>query len=265
MITCEQCRDDMAEFALGHGDPEARVAMNAHLATCVVCRREFAEIESAWAALALACRPAAPGGDLLDRIIARIDGSPTARPTPVTPAPAAPLTPRQRRYSYVLAASVLFALVGGALLWGERPASGPTGDLVADEALHDLAARLGKLQELEQMLSTGGVRLASLQAPRAGADAGAYVVWDTSARQWHFFVSDLKPAPVGQTYQLWAVAQGQKPLAGPTFAVDSRGTGSVVADFPGLTPGAKASAIVTIEPENGSDAPSEKIVLKANL
>jgi hypothetical protein len=265
MITCEQCRDEMAEFALGHSDPEAYVAMNAHLATCVVCRRELAEIESAWAALPLACPPATPSSDLFDRIMTRIDGSTKARPSGAPPTAATPLTPRQRLYSYVLAASVLFALIGGALIWGERPSSSPTGDLVADQALHDLAERLGKLQELEQMLNTGGVRLASLHAPATGDNAGAYIVWDTTARQWHFFVSDLKPAPAGKAYQLWAVVEGREPLAGPTFAIDSTGTGSVVADFPGLNPGVKAAAVVTVEPEAGSIIPSGKPVLEASL
>jgi anti-sigma-K factor RskA len=265
MITCEQCRDEMAEFALGHGDPEARVVMSAHLATCVVCRRELTEIESAWAALPLACPPAAPSSDLFDRIMTRIDGSTEARPSGAAPTAATPLTPRQRLYSYVLAASVLLAIVGGALMWGERPASSPTGDLVADQALRDLAQRLGKLQELEQMLNTGGVRLASLHARSTSDNAGAYVVWDTSARQWHFFVTDLKPAPAGKAYQLWAVVQGQKPLAGPTFTVNSAGTGSVVADFPDLNPGVKASAVVTLEPQVGSEIPSGKPVLEASL
>jgi anti-sigma-K factor RskA len=265
MITCEQCRDDMAEFALGHSDPAARDAMNAHLATCVVCRRELAEIETAWAALPMACEPGAPSSEVLQRVLARIEGTAEPGPTLTAPAAASPLSPRQRLYSYLLAASVLFALVGGAVMWGERPADSPTGDLVADQALHDLAQRLGKLQELEQMLNTGGVRLASLQAPASGDNADAYVVWDTTAGQWHFFVSGLKPAPAGEAYQLWAVAEGQKPLAGPTFTVDDAGMGSVLADFPELKPGAKASAVVTLEPGSGSDAPSGKPLLEAIL
>jgi hypothetical protein len=264
MITCEQCRDDMAEFALGHGDPEAKAAMNAHLASCIVCRYELAEIESAWAALPLACESSAPSDAVLERILQRMDASTGPRPT-IIPATSSPLTSRQRLYSYLLAASVLLALIGGSLMWGERPSQGPTGDVVADAALHDLAQRLGKLQELEQMLNTGGVRLASLHAPTTSDTVGAYVVWDTTARQWHFFVSDLKPAPDGKAYQLWAVAEGQKPLPGPTFVVGSAGMGSVVADFPGLNPGVKASAVVTLEPEDGSDAPSGKPILEASL
>ena len=115
------------------------------------------------------------------------------------------------------------------------------------------------------MLNTGGVRLTSLHAPSTSDNAGAYVVWDTSAGQWHFFVTDLKPAPAGKAYQLWAVVEGQKPLAGPTFTVNSTGTGSVVADFPELKPSVKASAVVTLEPEAGSAAPSGKPLLEAVL
>ncbi len=254
----------MAEHALGQSVPETAACMRAHLAACVVCRRELAEIESAWAALPLACEPSAPGAHVFDRVRDRIDhlsGTPVAATATRAPSP---LTPRQRLMSYVLAASVLVGLVGGSLYVRRDVPRGSTGDVAADRALRDLAGRLGKLQELEQMLKSDSVKLASLHAP-ASERVGAYVLWDLATGQWHFFAPGLPPAPAGKTYQLWAVAEGSRPLAGPTFAVGTSGIGSVVADFPDLEPGAATKAVVTLEPEKGSEQPSGKVVLEAPL
>jgi anti-sigma-K factor RskA len=264
MMTCEQCRDEMAEHALGQSDPETAAAMRDHLAACVVCRREFAEIESAWAALPLACEPSAPGPQVFERVRSRIDQL-SGKPAPsAAERPPSPLTPRQRLLSYVLAASVLAALIGGSLVLRNDAPRGSTGDVAADRALRDLAGRLGKLQELEQMLRSDGVKLASLHAP-ASERVGAYVLWDLTTGQWHVFAPGLPPAPAGKTYQLWAVAEGSRPLAGPTFVVGSSGIGSVVADFPELKPGAAITAVVTLEPAGGSEAPSGDSVLEAPL
>ena len=166
--------------------------------------------------------------------------------------------------SYALAASVLAALVGG-VLYLERPGRGVAAvEPGVEEALRDLAQRLGKVQELDRMLNAGNVRLASLHAPNSAAAAGAYLVWDYATSQWHFFASQLPPAPAGKTYQLWAITGDDAPLAGPTFAVDAAGFGSVVADFPQLDPGSRdVKAVVTLEPESGSTAPTSEALLEA--
>lgn len=266
MMTCEQCREEMAEHALGQSGPETAAAMQAHLAACVVCRRELAEVESAWAELPLACEPGSPRPQVFDRVRDRIDQMSGLRPAAAATAARAssPLPARQRIMSYVLAASVLAALVGGSLyLRSDNPRSS-TGDVTADRALRDLAQRLGKLQELEQMLKSDSVRLASLYPP-ASQRAGAYVLWDLATGEWHFFAPELPPAPAGKIYQLWAAAAGGRPLPGPTFDVGVSGIGSVVADFPGLKPGAAIKAVVTLEPAGGSQEPTGDAVLEAPL
>ncbi len=265
MITCEQCREELAEYALGHSDNGADAAVAEHLATCVVCRRELAETEAAWAALACDLPREQPSSAVLERLLNRIDQADGPRPQ-VAPAPKAPpLSRRERLLAYVLAASVLAALVGGSIYMRPSKDVALTGNATADQALHDLAARLGKLQELEQMLNTGNVKVASLRPPAELDRPGAYVVWDLPTRQWHFYGLSLPAAPAGQTYQLWAAAEGAAPLAGPTFAVDSRGIGSVVADFPALKPGVIVRAVVTLEPAGGSPAPTGDVVLDAPL
>jgi anti-sigma-K factor RskA len=262
MITCEHCREELSEYALGHSDEAAASAVTEHLAACVVCRRELAETEAAWSALALDLPTAAPRPEVLDSVLARIERAEGPRPQSVTPprtSKPSVLTPRQRFASYALAATVAAALAAGALYM--RP-SGQSQ--TADAALHDLAARLGKLQQLDRMLASGNVRLASLRPPADGRTT-AYVVWDLPARQWHFYAIGLPPAPAGQAYQLWAVADGRAALPGPTFEVNDEGLGSAVANFPNLPPGTQARAVVTLEPTGGSSRPTNDAVLEATI
>jgi anti-sigma-K factor RskA len=263
MITCDHCREELAEYALGHSDVAVASAVAEHLAACVVCRRELAETEAAWSMLTLELPKVAPRSDVLAAVLDRIDRAEGPRPQPVAQVPERKpsiLTPRQRLASYALAAMVAAALLAGALYM--RP-SGP-GAVTADAALHDLAARLGKLQQLDRMLSAGNVRLASLRPPADGQTA-AYVVWDLGARQWHFYAVGLPPAPADQAYQLWAVADDGAALPGPTFEVNAEGLGSTVANFPDLPPGTPARAAVTLEPTGGSSQPTSDAVLEATI
>jgi anti-sigma-K factor RskA len=269
MLTCEHCREELPEYALGHADPAAAAAVDEHLAACVVCRRELAEVESAWSAIALALPPAAPRPEVFDRIVERIETAIGAAPhlavRSTANAAASPLTPRQRVLSYVVAASVFFALVGGSLYMKYAGPGAAPADQLADQALRDLAQRLGNLQQLERMLNTGNVKLASLTPANSRDHASAYVVWDYPNKQWHFYALGLPPAPAGQTYQLWAVAGDSAPLAGPPFTVGADGVGGTVADFPTLAPRTAVKAVVTLEPAGGSKAPTGDPLLEASL
>jgi anti-sigma-K factor RskA len=260
MITCHDCREELAEYALGHSDKATASAVAEHLAACVVCRRELADTEAAWSALALELPTTAPRPEVLAGVMDRIDRTngvrPPARPNLPERKPSV-LTAPQRWASYALAATVAAALLAGALYLRPQPTT-------ADAALHDLAARLGKLQQLDRMLSAGNVRLASLRPPADGSTR-AFVVWDLAAGQWHFYAMGLPPAPAGQAYQLWAVTEDHDPLPGPTFQVDDKGLGSVVADFPDLPPSASARAVVTLEPTGGSSRPTNDAVLDAKI
>ena len=269
MITCEHCRDELPEYALGHADPVAAAAVDEHLAACVVCRRELAEVESAWSAIALALPPATPRPEVFARIVERIEAADGAAPRrsqrSTNTGATSPLTPRQRILSYVVAASVCFALVGGSLYLKYAGQGVAPADQLADQAVRDLAQRLGNLQQLERMLNTGNVKLASLTPANSRDHASAYVVWDYPNKQWHFYALGLPAAPARQTYQLWAVAGDSAPLAGPTFTVGVDGVGGTVADFPTLAPRTAVKAVVTLEPAGGSSSPTGDPLLEASL
>jgi hypothetical protein len=262
MISCDQCRSELAELALGDLPADASAAVAEHLAACPVCRHESAALAAAWASLPMTLPPSAPPADLFDRIAARLDDAPEPPPRTAT-RPARQLTRGQRIGSYVLAASLFIGLT--ATFFRLTLPSPEEGAAIA--SIEELARRLGELQrrEAERLLQSERVRIVSLHSPQPPDSAEAYVIWDLVGGQWHFFASSLLPAPAGQTYQLWAAAGADPPLPGPTFAVNDQGLGSAVADFPNLAPGVGAKAIVTLEPFSGSTQPTGKIVLEAAL
>ena len=273
MMTCDQCREELAEHALGHASAESSAAVDEHLAACPVCRHESAALAAAWSALPMALPPVAPSADLFDRITARLDDSPaawkqlaassSAEATFPDERRASPLTSPQRFLSYALAASIFIGLTA-SFVYLTQPSR---DEALAVAAIQELAERLGKLQrrEAERLLQSEHYRLASLHGPETPDSAQAYVVWDLIGRQWHFYASELPPAPAGQTYQLWAATRAGVILPGPTFAVNDEGLGSAVADFPDLSPADAPKAVVTLEPLEGSPQPTGKTILEAAL
>lgn len=273
MITCDQCREELAEHVLGRLSAETSAAVDEHLAACPICRHESAALVAAWSALPMALPPVAPSADLFDRIAARIDDSPTAwRQLASTSSAdaaspdarnASSLTPRQRFLSYALAASLFIGLTASFV----RLTQPSRDEAAAIASIQELAERLGKLQrrEADRLLQSEHFRLASLHGPETPDSSQAYVVWDLAGKQWHFYASELPPAPAGQTYQLWAATRAGTFLPGPTFAVNDQGLGSAVADFPTLSPNDGAKAVVTLEPLAGSPQPTGKTILEAAL
>jgi anti-sigma-K factor RskA len=262
MMTCHECREDLPEFALGQADPARSAAIAEHVAACPMCSQELVEFQAAWTALPMALAPTAPRASSFDRVLERIDrqGSVT---TTERNAPAKPrrLTHRERILSYVTAVTVLLGM-STAYYSLTRP---NRDDAEARRSAERLAERLGNLQQLEQMLQSDKVRLASLHRPETTSAEQAFVLWDLAAGQWHFVAVDLPAAPKDRVYQLWAQQEGGEVHAGPTFQVNDKGVGSAVVDFPRLNPALPSKAIVTLEPEGGSKRPTGKVVLEAGL
>lgn len=262
MISCQQCREEFAELALGQPIAAPTAATREHLAACPVCRQELAEVEEAWTALSLSLAPVSPSPQVIERLLSRIEeGTKTLRDSSQTAA--GRLTRRQRVLSYVVAASVFFALCA-SYLWLLRPSQ---ADVAAKRSVENLAARLGVIQqdEMERLFKSDNFRVVSLHGSETPASAQAYVVWDLAVGQWHFFADHLPQPPTGQAYQLWAQDKSGHLLPGPAFAVNAEGLGSVVADMPKLAPGSAAKAVVTLEPAGGSKQPTGKVVLEAAL
>ena len=256
MITCRQCREDLAEYALGTVDAAPAEQVAAHLAVCPACRQELNELQADWSAITLTLDRAEPRREVFDSLLERIDAEGDSIPAAST----SPLTRSERVLSYLLAACILIGLT--AAFWRITQRG---DDEAAVQSAERLAERLGKLQEMERLLAAENVRVVTLK-PQPSTDAiEAYVIWDVAAGQWHFYASNLPVPPAGRDYQLWAATNDGRRLAGPTFKVDANGLGSVVADLPESDIRGIAKALVTLEPAGGSKQPTGKVYLEAAL
>jgi hypothetical protein len=75
-----------------------------------------------------------------------------------------------------------------------------------------------------------------------------------------FVASNLQPPPARKAYQLWLIPSEGAPIPAGTFKPDSRGMAMVM--NPPLPAGVEAKAFaITIEPEQGSSAPTSGIIM----
>lgn len=262
MMTCDQCRTELAEQALGQLSAQSAAAVDEHLTACPVCRHEAAGILEAWSALPMALKPIIPPADLFDRIVSRLDGANTARlaparrsPPKTTPCVRSSLSKRQRIWSYALAASIFIGLTTSFVQLMR-----PSADAIQSARFEQLAKEYRELLAREQRRSLGSnFRLIEMSGPTA---AEAFVIWDLSGQQWHFHVIGLPPASPDQAYQLWALTESG-PIPGPTFLPNAQGVGSVAGSFPHLAPEDGVRAVITLEPVGGSPRPTGAPLLEA--
>ena len=76
-----------------------------------------------------------------------------------------------------------------------------------------------------------------------------------------FVASNLQPVPAQKAYELWLIPTKGAPIPAGVFRPDSRGMAMVM--NPALPAGVEAKAFaITIEPEQGSSAPTSEIIMK---
>jgi anti-sigma-K factor RskA len=236
-VTDHQWSELATPFALGALAPDERARFEAHLAECGACRAEVQALAEVAARLAEAAPLVTPPPGLRDRILREAR---QARPRGRGRRPLVPW----------LAAAACLAIALGLGYGYLRERAGARQARAALAAVDDsLAAR----DSLVATLLSPDVGTAALAA--TGQAPSARLYWSPSRRRVVMAVYRLPPAPVGRTYQLWAIAQG-KPVSLGVFntAADGRGTATMAVPL-GLT--FELSA-VTEEPAGGSPQPTQQ-------
>jgi len=247
----------LGAFALDAVDAAESGAIRAHLVDCPRCRDEVAQHQQTVAMLANT-GGAAPG-DLWDGIAARIDPAATAQhPLPLLHPASWTERPRERRAQrqvrlravalVAAAAAVAFAVLGvevGRLdhrvnnVAAATAAQGLSG--AARNALLDPTAS----RVILSSAASGGRPAAEVVALRSGA---AYL-----------FNDRLPQLPPAETYQLWAMIDGQ------AISVGLLGTDPTTVAFT-LDPKDSTDAFaVTVEPAGGSVAPTHAPVASTTI
>ena len=231
-MTCDDRRDLLLLYA---ADPDSlgadeREAVRAHLAGgCPQCAASLAEAQATLAHLPLALDvgPPLPAG-VKGRLMERIASGPPVTGWRAFIGPAR------------VAAAVLVAV--GLTYWVMRAQVRALRQEVATLRSPDL-----------QMVSLAG-------QPTQPEHARGRVLWDRSRNLWHVSVFDLKPLPVGKTYELWFITPDQRKVPAGTFDVNRDGHATLVVSVPANL-GGVALAAVTDEPAGGVDQPTGAVQL----
>ena len=250
MTVHEQFADDLALYALGALSGEEKISLEKHLQECAYCRRELEQLRGDASLLALSTSGPRPPARAKTRLINAIASEPRTQPS------------RSRVNWWAIlgwaTAAVMLVYVIGVSRHNRR--------------LSSTVAELSGMVERE--------RVAGDQARRAGdvlhaPDATPYEILPVSIKSklpagkaiysrdrsgLVFVASNLQPVPAQKAYELWLIPMNGAPIPAGMFKPDSRGMAMVM--NPPLPAGVEAKAFaITIEPEQGSSAPTSDIIM----
>lgn len=272
-LDCDAVRDDLEAWALGALEPDEAAAIEAHLASCPACAAAAGETTRAAGALGLAV----PLVRAPEAVAARILAAAQVLDYPRAPA---------RRPNWWQAAAAVLVFAGAGLLAWSAYLQSEVNDLSSQNesvaaAATSQGAELATLRTeltLARSFSTGlaasqdaVMKIMSqddaskmpLEGTAAAPGASGRYIWSPAERLGALVATGLPALDADETYKLWAVYERDWKPAG-SFSVDEQGSGRlVVSDLPGSDSGRLIGFAVTLEPANGSDAPTGDIVLQS--
>jgi anti-sigma-K factor RskA len=250
MTVHEQFADDLALYALGALPGDEKVSLEKHLQECASCRRELEQLRGDAALLALSTSGPRPPARSKSRLMDAIAKEPRALPA------------RSRLNWWAIlgwtTAAVLLVFVIGVTRHNRR--------------LSSTIAELSSMVEKERVSSDEARRVAEILH---ASDAMPYEILPVSMKTKMpagkaiysrdrsglvFVASNLQPVPAKKAYELWLIPMKGAPIPAGMFKPDSHGMAMVM--NPPLPAGVEAKAFaITIEPEQGSSAPTSNIIM----
>ena len=250
MTVHEQFADDLALYALGALSGAEKIALEKHLQECASCRRELEQLRGDGALLALSTSGPRPPARSKSRLMNAIGKEPRTQPA------------RSRLNWWAIlgwaAAAVMLVFVIGVTRHNKR--------------LSSTIAELSSMVEKERISGDEARRIADVMH---ASDAMPYEILPVSMKTKMpagkaiysrdrsglvFVASNLQPVPAQKVYELWLIPVKGAPIPAGMFKPDSHGMAMVM--NPPLPSGVEAKAFaITIEPEQGSSAPTAPIVM----
>jgi hypothetical protein len=256
-VTHDEVRELLGVFALDAVDPGEAAAIRAHLGDCPRCRDEVADYQQT--AARLANTGGAAPAEVWDAIVVRIEQPATAvgefpglpRRGRRPPAPGRRIRPGVVRRAAVLTAAAAIAVI--AVLGVEvGHLNHRLNQVAAASAGHNMSA-----QALSALLDPAARRMTLVSAATGGAPAATVVAGRSGAA--FLFNEQLPALPAAETYQLWAMIDGQP------ISVGLLGSHPDTVAFSLDTASATNAFAITIEPAGGSVAPTRPPVASTTI
>jgi len=232
-----------AAYAIDAVDESERVAFEAHLADCEVCRAEVDDFRAIHSPMAQA-QAVTPAPALKARVLAEIDHTRQLSPSvrPASPAPrVAPAPSRRNWMMMVAAAAAALVLVVGVTVFTRSD----TADPFAAELAMVMEQPDAQVVELDQQPS----------------EAGRFkVAWSDTLHRAVVIGEELAVAPTGKAYELWLIT----PSASMAMHVlDPAADGNVHASFD--MPQTPSKWAITVEPETGAEVATGDIIFVGSV
>jgi anti-sigma-K factor RskA len=276
-MTHEDYKELLAAQALTALDAEDARALTTHLESCADCRSEVGEWEETAAFLALDTKELEPSGELRQRILESVrsasSGTLTSDRLEALAGPSGSRSDsrvlafeRPQRniwttlgsFGAIAATLVLAALIISlVILWQQNRATQRELARLANET-QQAKTQLDRERSVVQLLTSPDAHMAKLTGTNAAPGAHAMLAYDKDGHAM-LMAKGLPPAPKGMAYQLWYIKDNKK-MPGKVFRPDEAGNGMMEDQIPASAREAAVFAI-TLEPENGVQAPTGSIYL----
>jgi anti-sigma-K factor RskA len=265
----QEYKELLAISALDALDGTDALHLEAHLKTCVECRREFAEFRDAAGLLAHADPIQAPGEDLRARILAdaRAEGHPAKaieKPSNVTPSSRTGKSGFANQWFRIAAILLLVAgafVLIGMFLVARREMASLQAELEVQklELNREREARLQDQKALALLMSRDA-RTIQLAGTQTAQSARAMFVFDQKSGRAVLMTDGLPMTSADKAYEVWFIPKGRAPMPGKVFTVDPSGRAMLTDQMP--SEAMKDAVIaITVEPKSGSAAPTGPIYL----
>jgi anti-sigma-K factor RskA len=245
----EQFAEDLALMALGSLQGDERKALEKHLEGCASCRLELERLRGDMAVLALSAGGPAPPQRAKDRLMKAVAKEPRAR---------AAAQRRPLRWLVPWFAAAAFILLAG-FFWRQSDSLSQRVAELQSESAQQLA-QLEKAREVVATLTSEDALRVTLVAAQAPPQPQGKAIYVRDRSSLIFLASNMPALPPQKTYELWLIPVTGNPIPAGVFKPDARGSATVIE--PPLPAGVPAKAFaITVEPEQGSAAPTMPIVM----
>jgi anti-sigma-K factor RskA len=292
-------QEDLALHAMQSLPDDEAAAIRGHLAECVLCRWQLAEVSGDLALLGMTADQQPVPREARERFLSQLaripagENSNTEREQPLqheivqeeefdqqssekrhiesggnragTLVEMPPATGRRRGAGFWTPWAIAAALAVVAIALGVQNAA--LNDTLRNESnmVTNLAVKASRAQQVLETLTSSHAQRVILTPEKTANEPAGRVTYLPERGGLIFQANNLKPLPAEKTYELWLIpSNGKPPIPAGLFRPDAAGTAGVV--LPSLPSDVPAKAFgVTVEAAGGSDKPTAPILLAGNV